>query len=223
MIRMRLSKAAFAALSAALLGGCAVTPPPNHYVEPTEGKTALMRVGGEGMIAVRTVTKDDADFCYTWDGKHNQVLYYLDGITKKAPADLPNQGKSLGLPPSSATARFPDKNRWAEIRIPAGQEIEIQYSLPYERVPGSAPKIKLGPDDDMPQDTGALCRAGFRFVPEPGKQYQANFSWGQNLGRYSCSAIFTSLPDNKIVRVNKLDQCHMIDYDNLLKFDGFNK
>lgn len=75
----------------------------------------------------------------------------------------------------------------------------------------------------MPQDTGALCRAGFRFVPEPGKQYQANFSWGQNLGRYSCSAIFTSLPDNKIVRVNKLDQCHMIDYDNLLKFDGFNK
>ena len=100
MIRMRLSKAAFAALSAALLGGCAVTPPPNHYVEPTEGKTALMRVGGEGMIAVRTVTKDDADFCYTWDGKYNQVLYYLDGITKKAPADLPNQGKSLGLPPS---------------------------------------------------------------------------------------------------------------------------
>ena len=75
----------------------------------------------------------------------------------------------------------------------------------------------------MPQDTGALCRAGFRFVPEAGKQYQANFSWGKNLGHYSCSAIFTSLPDNKIVRVNKLDQCHMIDYDNLLKFDGFNK
>ena len=103
MIRMRLSKAAFAALSAALLGGCAVTPPPNHYVEPTEGKTALMRVGGEGMIAVRTVTKDDADFCYTWDGKHNQVLYYLDGITKdRKSTRLNSSHRCTSRMPSSA-------------------------------------------------------------------------------------------------------------------------
>lgn len=211
--------AALAVLAGLALAGCSTQPVVPHYTEPEAGpKTAMMRVGGEGMIAVRLVEEDDAEFCWSWREDKNQVLYYLEGITEKAPETLPYQGRSAGMPASTATRRFTDKNRWAEFRIPAGKEIEIQYSLPYERIPGSKPVIKLGPDDEMPDDLGAICRAGFRFTPQPGKNYQAAFSWGGIQGDRTCGAIFTTEPDAQIVRMRRLQECHRIDYNNLLKF-----
>lgn len=216
---MPLRELCAAAAAAALITGCSTTPPVNHYVQPSQGQTAFVRVGGEGQIAVKEVTQDDADFCYSWEPERNQVLYYLEGVTKSAPASLPYQGRSLGMPASSATRRYPDKNRWAEIKVPADREIEIQYSLPYERIPGSAPKVKLGPDDEMPKDLGGICRTGFRFTPKAGASYEFAFSWGGIKGDRTCGAVITELPGESIVRVRRLQECHRINYDNLLQFN----
>ncbi len=209
---------ALAATAAALASGCSTTPVYPYYTEPAEGKTALLRVGGEGLISVRTVEEGDRESCFLWHTDRDFVLSYLEGVPVTKP--LPYQGRSLGIPESTATKRFRDRNRWAEIRVPAGKEIEIMYSLPYERIPGTAPKIKLREGDEMPEDLGAICRTGFRMTPEAGKAYQASFIWGGHQGDYTCSAVFTSLPGEQIVRVKQLDPCHTVDLQGLTSVDG---
>ncbi len=219
-----------ACAAAVLLSGCSTPERHAHFSSAEDGpKTALLRIGGEGITAVHIVENDDAESCFSWYYDRDQVSAYLDGQPMATGTEYPYQGKSLGMPESATTRRYSDKNRWAEIRIPAGQEIELQYSLPYEKLPGSAPKILQDPDDPEGrfkiQDTGALCRTAFRFTPQAGKMYQANFLYSQvGTGReFHCSALVTTLPEEAVVRVRKLDACHRIDYDNLLKFEGFNK
>ena len=222
MFSRRLSAfSALAGFCALALTGCSSTPSVYHYLEPTEGKTALLRVGGEGDIAVRVVEKDDAQYCFTWVPLRDtdRVLHYLNGVTTDKDVTFPYQGKKAGIPETSATRRYPDKNRWAEFKIPAGKMIELQYSLPYEAIPGAKPKIKLEKGEDMPDDIGAICRAGFRFTPEAGKAYQAAFAWGGMQGDYSCGAVFTTEPGGQIVRMQRLQECNRIDYNRLLKFD----
>lgn len=219
----RTSAPLLAGLLALALSGCSSAPKAPetyHYVEPSEGPTALLRVGGEGIVSVRVVEKDDAEYCFTWNPHKdkNQVLSYLEGVTTDQAVTLPYQGRKAGIPESSATRRYPDKNRWAEFKVPAGRMIELQYSLPFERMPGLKPQVKLGPDDDQPDDPGALCRAGFRFTPKAGEAYQAAFSWSGIQGEITCGAVFTTQPDERIVRMQRLDECHRIDYNRLLKF-----
>ena len=146
------------ALAAAtcLLAGCSSAPRVPYYVEPADGPTALIRVGGEGQISLYVPTKEEeSETCFSWRAYRNKVLDYQEGVTKKPGASYPLQGKSLGMPQTSATRRYPDKNRWAEVKVPAGVPIEVQYVLPREHITSDA----AASGDTALACTTAACRA----------------------------------------------------------------
>ena len=200
------------AAAACLLAGCSSAPRVPYYVEPADGPTALIRVGGEGQISLYVPTKEEeSETCFSWRAYRNKVLDYQEGVTKKPGASYPLQGKSLGMPQTAATRRYPDKNRWAEVKVPAGVPIEVQYVLPREHITSDAAASG---------DTALACTTGYRFVPEAGKMYQFAFSWGGMEGNRTCAAVVTTLPDEQILRVQRLPPCFTVDYENLLTIDG---
>ena len=195
-----------------LLAGCSSAPRVPYYVEPASGPTALLRAGGVGQVSIYVPNEEEREGnCFSWRAERNKVLDYQEGVTREPGASYPLQGKSLGMPPSSATKRFPDKNRWAEVKVPAGVPVEVQYVLPREH---------LTSDASSSRDGALACTAGYRFVPEAGKMYQFSFSWGGAEGKRTCAAVITTLPDEQILRVEKLAPCFTIDYENLLTIDG---